>query len=140
MQRHFAQGFTFIEMLMALAIAAIVASIAYPSYGRYVARSHRTQAQAQLLQAAQWMERAATAIGTYPSRPAQADALDALQTQLSTDRYTLSITSADGSSFTITAMPQAAQSKDPCGTLTLDHTGKRSSTSSSMSSDACWGQ
>lgn len=51
------QGFTLIEMLIAVAIIGIVAGIAYPSYTRYVERSLRTDAHAGLLQAASEMER-----------------------------------------------------------------------------------
>ncbi|HAZ97968.1 MAG TPA: type IV pilin [Halomonas sp.] len=51
------QGFTLIEMLIAVAIIGIVAGIAYPSYTRYVERSLRTDAHAGLLQAASELER-----------------------------------------------------------------------------------
>ena len=46
-------GFTLIELMIAAAIFAILASVAYPSYARYLARSHRSQAQSYLMQVAQ---------------------------------------------------------------------------------------
>src|SRR3569832_907515 len=46
-------GFTLIELVIAVAVLAILASMAYPSYTRYMARSHRTQAQGYLMQLAQ---------------------------------------------------------------------------------------
>jgi type IV pilus assembly protein PilE len=44
------RGFTLIELLIALVIAALLAATAYPSYGRYVQRSLRAEAQQLLLE------------------------------------------------------------------------------------------
>ncbi len=41
-------GFTLIEMLMVLALIAILASLAYPSYQRSVRKAHRLDAQTSL--------------------------------------------------------------------------------------------
>jgi type IV pilus assembly protein PilE len=51
------QGFTLIEMMFVVAIAAILASIAYPSYKEYVAKAKRAEVSAMLSSAQQWMER-----------------------------------------------------------------------------------
>lgn len=51
------KGFTLIELMIALAIVAIVAAIAYPSYQGSVRKSRRADARAVLLEAAQFMER-----------------------------------------------------------------------------------
>ena len=61
------QGFTLIELMIVVAVIGILGAIAYPSYTEYVRRGHRADARAGLLQAQQWMERAATATGVYPS-------------------------------------------------------------------------
>jgi prepilin-type N-terminal cleavage/methylation domain-containing protein len=63
------QGFTLIELMIVVAIVGILSAIAYPSYTEYMRRGHRADARAGLLQAQQWLERAATATGVYPTRP-----------------------------------------------------------------------
>ena len=60
------KGFTLIEMLIALACVALLASLAWPSYQSLILRNQRAQARASLLQAAHWLERAASANGSYP--------------------------------------------------------------------------
>ena len=61
------KGFTLIEVMIVVAIIGILSAIAYPSYTEYIARGHRADARAGLLQAQQWLERAATATGVYPT-------------------------------------------------------------------------
>ena len=128
-------GFTLIEIMIVVAIVGILSSIAYPSYTEYVRKGHRASAKAALLQAAQWMERAATATGTYPataSFPANLKTVEG-------DRYTVSVNTANnGSSYTLTATPKGAQSGDKCGNFTLTNTGSRGVSSGTVPD--CWGK
>jgi type IV pilus assembly protein PilE len=47
-ERQFA-GFTLVEMMITVAIVAILAAVALPSYQKYVVRGKRTAAQAQMM-------------------------------------------------------------------------------------------
>ena len=66
--KKIAQGFTLIELMIVALIVAILVAIAVPSYQGYIVRANRSHAQAAVLRAAQWMERAATAQGVYPTQ------------------------------------------------------------------------
>lgn len=126
------RGFTLIELMIVVAVVGILSAVAYPSYTEYVRKGHRAEARAGLLQAAQWMERAATATGTYPS------ALPANLQTVPGDRYTIS-TSGDDASFTLTAAPKgSAQSGDKCGSFTLTHTGAQDLTDNTATVAECW--
>lgn len=132
------QGFTLIEVMIVVAVVAILAAVALPSYNEYVRRGHRADARAGLLQAQQWLERAATATGTYPT------ALPGNLTWAAdtTKRYTITLNPATTSTFTITAAPRAgtAQAGDRCGSLSLTHTGVRNASplSGGATVDECW--
>ena len=58
-------GFTLIELMVTVAIIAILAAIAYPSYRDSVVRSRRTDAKNALTQAMANMERSYTQNNTY---------------------------------------------------------------------------
>jgi type IV pilus assembly protein PilE len=135
------RGFTLIELMIVVAIVGILSAIVFPSYTEYIRRGHRADARAGLLQAQQWLERAATATGNYPT--------GALSTTLSwagdsTKRYTIAITNNTNTAFTLTATPRGAQIGDKCGTYTLDHTGLRGANGKTSNQAGynpdCWGK
>jgi len=127
------RGFTLIELMITVAIAAILVAIALPNYTEYVRRGARSEARAGLLQAAQWMERAATAGGTYPLTAAFPGDL----ARVPSNRYRIGLVS-DGASFTLTATRQGAQTGDKCGDFTLTHTGARGLLNSTETVQNCW--
>lgn len=129
------KGFTLIEMLIALACVALLASFAWPSYQSLVLRSQRAQARAALLQAAHWFERAASANGSYPLT---AD-VPASVLQVDGQRYKMTVTST-AQSYTLSATPLGTQAADACGTLTLNHLGVRSVLDASQTAAQCWGR
>lgn len=118
-------GFTLIEIMIVVAIIAILASIALPSYQQHILATNRATAKACMSEFAQAYERRYTTNMTY----AGADIVLGCQTEANLDdRYTL--TAADtATTYTITATPIGAQLKDTqCGTLTLNQSGTKTAT------------
>lgn len=117
------RGFTLIELMIVVAIVGILSAIAYPSYAEYIRKGHRADARAGLLQMQQWLERASTATGVYPTTLPAALNWSADKTK----RYTIAFANGNtNAAFTLTATPKdGPQKNDKCGTYTLDNTGLR---------------
>lgn len=67
------QGFTLIELLIVVVIAAILATIAYPSYQNYIRQTRLASVRTQMLHNAQQLERYYTQKRTFKDFPDNED-------------------------------------------------------------------
>lgn len=130
-----ARGFSLIELMIVVAVVAILAAIAYPNYSAHVLKSRRAQAKADLVEYAQLAERYHTINNSYVgfTFPGGGESINSPR-EGGTAAYTLSMETAQ-SAFTLTATAANAQTKDKCGDLTLNQANVK--TSQGTLSD-CW--
>lgn len=128
MNRH-CKGFTLIELMIAVVIVGIIASVAIPAYQSQVTKSRRADAQAALTSLANAMERYYTTNNTYVGASLGSDAGDIFPSQAPLDGankyYNLAITSADATTYTITATPIGGSAQDGDGPMRVLSTGVR---------------
>jgi type IV pilus assembly protein PilE len=112
-----ARGFTLIELMITVAIIAIIAAVALPSYFGSVRKSRRADAINVMSQVAQAQERVRANNPTYSNDfgtswlSIYTTAASGV-TSLSQPYYVLSVPSAASSAYTIQAVAQNAQSSD----------------------------
>lgn len=118
------RGFSLIELMIAVAIVAILAAVAYPSYQQHVIRGHRAAAQAQMLDLANRQQQFLLANRAYATKAA----LESNGYRLPEDvaaRYTYDVTLGNGPapSFVIAFSPIGPQIRD--GVLALNSAGRK---------------
>jgi type IV pilus assembly protein PilE len=133
MDRPPIRGFSLIELLTALAIVAILATITVPSFSGLVAKSRRADAVSALLQAQLAQERwRATHLGYAADLPTLG-----LTSSASADGYyRLRISRADAAGFIVIAEPVGVQEGDHCGTFAIDGSGPRYA--EGFADQTCW--
>jgi type IV pilus assembly protein PilE len=146
-------GFTLIELMMVVAVIAILITIAFPSYEEYRQRARRAVAQGALQAFAIALERFKTeqlaptyigattaSSGAGPGSPSSA--VFASESPFDGDNkfYDLTVQSAAVSAYELRAAPKNLQSGDKCGTYTLKASGEKGviDAAAGVVSADCW--
>ena len=116
------RGFTLIELMVAVTIVAIVATIAYPSYTAQMVKSRRSSAEAVLLDIAQRQQQYLLDVRGYAP---DVTTLNATVPSSVSANYTIAIVPAAGPppTFTATATPIAGTAQAGDVTLTINSAG-----------------
>lgn len=137
--KTYSKGVTLMELMITVAVVAILASIAYPSYRNQILRSNRTEAKVALMGAAQTLEKCFTQNSTYVG-------CAALTLPLTTPNGDYSIDEDDddpiaASTYTLVATAQNGQTDDTdCATLSIDQANNQTAlrADSTENNRGCW--
>jgi type IV pilus assembly protein PilE len=137
-------GFTLIELMVTVAIVAILATIASTSYNSQVQKSRRTDARSAVLDLAGREEKLFSTNNAYSATPSDLGYTGvAWPISVGSNYYNVSVTiptpPALPTTYQIIATAINSQASDAqCLTLVVDQTGLQSSTGSAPAA-TCWG-
>ena len=132
MKRSRTRGFTLIEMMIVVAIVAILAAVALPSYTAHVVRAARVQAQAELLELASLQEKIFLNSNSYSASVTAAyngtsgGGLGRSSGKTNDGRYTLALDiSTPSQTFVLTATPASGGTQVGDGNISISESGQR---------------
>lgn len=134
------QGFSLIELLVTVAIIAIISAVAVPSYVQYTARANRADAKTVLLANAQFMERKFTESNCYQCAAEAVATISTNFKQPEGGKYVISLVDAntDANTYQLLATRAGSMASDACGDLTLNELGVKGNTNNTATAATCW--
>ena len=131
-------GFTLVELMVVVAVIAILSSVAVPSYLSSIQKSRRTDAKSALLDLAAREERYFTVYNTYTTSAASLG-YAAFPYTLNKGDYVVTVaTGANGLSYSLLASALGSQAGDACGGYTLNQLGLQGNVGNTLASSSCW--
>jgi type IV pilus assembly protein PilE len=128
------RGFTLIELMIVIAVVAILSTIAVTSYRRYAMRANRTDAKTTLLRIQLAEEKYFLQNNLYMTAPANISVAPPVGLGVSVDPgtgatpggyYTVALV-GNATSYTVTATPTGGQTADTdCPLLSVDQSGQK---------------
>ncbi len=120
------RGLTLIELMVTVAILAIVASIAYPAYKGYTVTANRSDGKIALNKIAMAQERFFSENNSYTTNISLLPGYTSNPFLTEKGKYSISAAAGPGgitTSFILSATPQGSQANDNCTNLTLSSAG-----------------
>lgn len=116
-------GFTLIELMITVAVLAIVVATAWPTYSEQIRKSRRVEAQRALLELAHHLEREHSRSGSYADVTLP---FNRVPFDIPDPYYTIAfVGELQAGSWTLGAQPVGVMRDDPCGSFFITHTGRR---------------
>ena len=136
-------GFTLIELMIAMAVLAILAAVALPAFNESFARACRGEMQAALLEDAGYMQHYYASHDAFMDTPApRLPSTRTPRAGAANYAITVSVPASNPTSFVLTAQRTGAMSSDPCGDFTYDSLGQRGlvagTVAAGRSMASCW--
>jgi type IV pilus assembly protein PilE len=134
--RQSSRGFTLIELVIAMAIVAITATIAYSSYSSQIQHGRRSDALTSIGAISSSLERCYAQAYAYTGCGNVAAGTTASQ-----NGYYSIVTAVAATSYTLTATPVGGQASDTtCASIVLSNSGQSATNAGGTDqTTTCWG-